>query len=130
MWVGPGWRIAHCINCALPGWLVLLPRRHVTSIADLTAAEAVELGSLTVAASTALHEVTGCAKTYVMQFAEAEGFAHTHFHLVPRPTELPAERRGPAIFWYLDRPAAEHVPRATRDDLASRLTPAIARALA
>ncbi len=95
------WRVAHAFNSALPGWLVLLPRRHVTAIADLTDDEARSLGSWQVRLSRALHEVLGCPKTYVAQFAEAEGFSHVHFHIVPRPPDLPRELRGPRIFQLL-----------------------------
>ncbi|WP_329374569.1 HIT family protein [Streptomyces sp. NBC_01483] len=38
------WRVAHSFNTAVPGWLVLLPRRHVTAVHDLTDAEAGALG--------------------------------------------------------------------------------------
>jgi len=44
IYIGPGWRVAHAFGTALPGWLVLLPRRHVTALDELTAAEAEELG--------------------------------------------------------------------------------------
>jgi diadenosine tetraphosphate (Ap4A) HIT family hydrolase len=74
------WRVAHVFDTALPGWLVLVPLRHVTSIADLTDAEAASLGTWQVRLSRALQAVTGCLKTYVVQFAEKEGFAHVHFH--------------------------------------------------
>ncbi|WP_103564775.1 HIT family protein [Actinomadura rubteroloni] len=113
------WRVAHAFGTALPGWLVLLPRRHVTAIADLTDAEAVGLGVWQVRLSRALHRVTGCAKTYVAQFAEAPGFGHVHFHVIPRAVDLAAESRGPSIFGLLD--AAHEVPVAERDALAGRL---------
>lgn len=92
------WRVVHATGVALPGWLVLLPRRHVTTIAELTDAEAAALGSWQVRVSRALHAVTGCAKTYVAQFAEAEGFSHVHFHIVPRRADLADELRGPRVF--------------------------------
>jgi diadenosine tetraphosphate (Ap4A) HIT family hydrolase len=101
------WRAAHAFNSALPGWLVLVPRRHVTSLAELTDAEAASLGSWQVRLSRAQHRVLGCQKTYVAQFAEAEGFAHVHFHLVPRQADLASELRGPRVFQLLgpaDRP--------------------------
>ncbi|WP_406517557.1 hypothetical protein [Streptomyces sp. NBC_00134] len=34
------WRVAHALNTAVPGWLVLLPRRHVAAVHDLTDIEA------------------------------------------------------------------------------------------
>ncbi|MFD0563374.1 HIT family protein [Kitasatospora saccharophila] len=78
------WRVVHAVDCALPGWLVLLPRRHLESLAELTDAEAASLGVWQVRLARALGEVTGCRKAYVAQFGEAAGFAHVHFHLVPR----------------------------------------------
>jgi diadenosine tetraphosphate (Ap4A) HIT family hydrolase len=128
VWLGTHWRVAHAIGCAMPGWLVVLPRRHTTAIADHTAAEAAELGAILVASSQALHQVTGAQKTYVAQFAEAAGFAHTHFHVIPRPPDLPAEHVGPGVFWYLGRPSSEEVSPADRDELARRLRAAITAA--
>jgi diadenosine tetraphosphate (Ap4A) HIT family hydrolase len=118
------WRLAHAIHSALPGWLVLLPRRHVITIADLTDAEAARLGTWQVAASRALHAVTGATKTYVAQFAEAEGFSHVHFHLVPRLPDQPADRRGPAVFGYLS-PDGDHVSDDAMDALSTALHQAL-----
>jgi diadenosine tetraphosphate (Ap4A) HIT family hydrolase len=115
------WRVAHSFNTSLPGWLVLIPRRHVTTIAELTDAEAAELGSWQVRLSRALHAVTGCVKTYVVQFAEAEGFSHVHFHVAPRMADLPAELRGPRVFGLLNSPELEQVSVAERERLAAAL---------
>lgn len=104
------WRVAHAFNSALPGWLVLLPQRHVTSIAELTADEVAVLGPLLHQLSQALHAVVGCPKTYVMQFAEAAGFSHVHFHLVPRMPDLPDEHTGPCIFHFLKQGEDAWVP--------------------
>lgn len=115
------WRVAHAFDSGLAGWLVIVPRRHVVSIADLTDAEAAGLGVWQVRLSRALRAVTGCAKTYLMQFAEKEGFAHVHFHLVPRMPDLPADRRGPRIFAYLGVPDGERVTDREQDALAVAL---------
>jgi diadenosine tetraphosphate (Ap4A) HIT family hydrolase len=115
------WRVAHSFNSALPGWLVLLPRRHVTTIAELTDAEAASLGTWQVRLSRALHAVTGCTKTYVAQFAEAEGFAHVYFHIVPRPAVLAHENRGPRVFSLLGAIDKPHVSADHRDEIAARL---------
>ncbi|MEU3463462.1 HIT family protein [Streptomyces sp. NPDC006733] len=120
------WRVAHAIDTALPGWLVLVPRRHVTTVHDLTDAEAAALGTWQVGLSRALHRVTGCVKTYVVQFAEAEGFSHVHFHIVPRMAELPRELRGPRVFGLLQRPDGERVPAERADDIARSLRRALA----
>jgi len=96
-----GWRVAHSFNSSLPGWLVIVPLRHISSPDEMTAEEAEALGRLIRNASVALKRTTSCEKTYVMMFAEAEGFSHVHFHLVPRTGDLPEERRGPQVFAYL-----------------------------
>lgn len=115
------WRVAHAFNSALPGWLVILPQRHIVAMSELTAAEAAALGSLLQRLSAALQHVVACTKTYVMQFAEAAGFQHVHIHLVPRMPELPLERKGPAIFWYLDRPADEWVQAVEMDRIGTAI---------
>lgn len=103
----PYWVLAHAFNSTLPGWLVLVPTTHVTAFSDLTAEAADELGGLVRRASLALATVTGCTKTYLMQFSEADGFEHLHLHLVPRMGDQPAELRGRRVFGYLsDNPAA------------------------
>jgi diadenosine tetraphosphate (Ap4A) HIT family hydrolase len=120
------WRVAHAFNTAVPGWLVLVPRRHVTTLAELTDAEAAALGSWQVRLSRALARVLGCQKTYIAQFAEAEGFAHVHFHVVPRPPDLGRELRGPRIFQLLgasedDSVGTEEMTRIAAE-LAAQLT--------
>ncbi|MEU8705264.1 HIT family protein [Streptomyces sp. NPDC048565] len=115
------WRVAHAFDTALPGWLVLLPRRHVTAVHDLTDAEAAALGTWQVGLSRALRGVTGCDKTYVVQFAEAEGFAHVHFHIVPRTADLPQEQRGPGVFELLRRSEPERVTDEQADRIALSL---------
>jgi diadenosine tetraphosphate (Ap4A) HIT family hydrolase len=96
-----GWRIAHDFNSSLEGWLILAPLRHVHSLDELSPEESTTLGELLRESSIALKSVTGCVKTYVMLFAEAEGFAHLHVHVVPRMADQPPDRRGPDVFGYL-----------------------------
>lgn len=96
-----GWRVAHDFNSSLEGWLILAPLRHVDSLDELTANEAIALGELLRNASVALKSVTECLKTYVMLFAEADGFAHIHVHVAPRMPDQPDDRRGPDVFGYL-----------------------------
>jgi diadenosine tetraphosphate (Ap4A) HIT family hydrolase len=113
------WRVAHAFDSALPGWLVLVPRRHVVSVADLTDAEADRLGAWQVRLARALGAVTGCVKAYVMQFAEQDGFAHVHFHVVPRMADQPDDRRGPRVFGYLG--GAERLTESQQDAIAVAL---------
>lgn len=113
--------MAHAIGCALPGWVVVLPARHVLSLAELTPEEAAGLGPLLTAASRAVVEVTGCAKVYLALFAEREEFQHLHVHLVPRQPDLPHELRGPRVFDYLRRPESEWVSSAEMDRIGAAM---------
>lgn len=121
-----GWRVAHAFDSALVGWLVVVPQRHVTATEDLTPEEADALGPLLRTASQALRDVTGCHKSYVMFFAEGEGFAHLHVHVVPRMPWFTPEQTGPRVFHFLGRPEGERLSEAERDDVALRLRAAAA----
>jgi diadenosine tetraphosphate (Ap4A) HIT family hydrolase len=122
------WRVAHAFDSGLPGWLVVLPTRHVTALDELDHQEAAELGPLLSDLSAALRTVTGCAKTYVALFAEADGFEHVHFHLVPRLPDQADELRGPRIFAKLGVPPQQQVPPAERDRVAVALQRALGAA--
>ncbi len=126
--VESGWRVAHAFNSALEGWLVVLPERHVTSMDELTSAEAESLGSILRRASIALATVVGSTKSYFMFFAEAEGFAHLHVHVVPRMAWFTDEQVGPRVFAFLGGPESEWVTEDSRDDLALRLRDVLVRA--
>ena len=115
------WDVAHNYHTALPGWLVLVARRHIEAIDELTADEAHELGVLLRRVSLALKAVTGCAKTYVIQFAEAADHPHVHFHVVPRMPDLPESHRGPNIFNYMRIAEDERVSDATMNAIATAI---------
>lgn len=115
------WDVAHAYNTALPGWLVLIARRHIEALDELTDDEAVELGLLIRRVSTALRTVTGCKKTYVIQFAEAAEHPHVHLHIVPRMADLPKDRRGPKIFAYLGVPEEERVDENRMNEIAAKV---------
>lgn len=119
------WRVAHAFNSTLPGWLVIVPTRHVESFTELAPEAADELGGLVRRLSIALEQVTGCVKTYLMQFSEAEGFAHLHLHLVPRMPEHPEEARGPRVFAYLADDETQWLPEAERDAVAAAVRAAL-----
>jgi diadenosine tetraphosphate (Ap4A) HIT family hydrolase len=122
----PYWDLVHSYNTALPGWLVLVARRHVEALDELTEEEAIELGTLIRRVSIALKQVTGCAKTYVAQFAEAKEHPHVHVHVVPRMDDQPEERRGPKVFEYVGVPAEEQVSEEGMNDLAAAIQNALA----
>ncbi len=115
------WRVSHAIGTSLPGWLVVIPLRHVLALDELSEDESLELGPLLRNLTKALRAVVGCEKTYVMLLAEAEGFGHVHFHVVPRMAWFTDDQRGPNVFTLLGRPEAEWVSESERDALAVAL---------
>lgn len=124
------WRAAHALNTSLPGWLVLITREHVTALDALDPEGHAELGTLLGQLSQALRTLTGCEKTYVMQFSETPGHHHLHVHLVPRMPGQPADRTGPKVFGYLDVPEDEQIPAAERDRIGLAIRSTLARQLA
>jgi diadenosine tetraphosphate (Ap4A) HIT family hydrolase len=126
VYVGPRWRVAHAFGTALAGWLVVMPRRHVLALDELTAAEAADLGPLLREITSALRQVTGCEKTYVALFAEAEGFGHLHFHVMPRHADMDPALRGPRVFGLLGGDPARHVSDSDIDQIALSVAAALA----
>jgi diadenosine tetraphosphate (Ap4A) HIT family hydrolase len=107
---GRFWVVEHAYPSSLLGWTVIVLRRHVEAIHELTSPELAELGQLQGAVARALRHALRCAKEYSVCFAEGPGFEHVHFHLVPRAPNLPPEQRGGGVFVHLRSP--EHpVPR-------------------
>lgn len=117
----PHFDVVHSYNTSLPGWIVVVSRRHLAAIDEMDGAEAGELGTLIRDVSLALKKLVKCEKTYVMQFAEAEG--HGHFHVVPRASDMPLENRSGRWFNYLGVDPSDQLSDATMNDVASRLRP-------
>jgi diadenosine tetraphosphate (Ap4A) HIT family hydrolase len=120
------WDVVHAFGTALEGWIVLVTRPHRTAVADLTPEEAAELGPLVHRVSAALHDVVGCEKTYVAQFAEHPQHRHVHVHVIPRAADLPHEHQGPRVFSLLGVPDEECVTEARMDALAEELAQRLA----
>jgi diadenosine tetraphosphate (Ap4A) HIT family hydrolase len=93
---------------------------------ELTSTEAEALGSILRRASRALTTVVGSAKAYFMFFAEADGFAHLHVHVVPRMEWFTQDQLGPRVFAFLGGPESEWVSEDDMDDLALRLRATLA----
>jgi diadenosine tetraphosphate (Ap4A) HIT family hydrolase len=117
----PLWDVVHATGTSVEGWLVLVVRRHITSVASLTDDEAAELGRLVRDVSAALQAIVDCDKTYVMQFAEHDEHPHVHVHVVPRARDLPHERQGPRIASLLGVPETEAVSADRMNEVALAL---------
>lgn len=111
------WDVVHAYNSTLAGWMVLVSRRHIEALDEMSEGEAVEVGSLIRRVSVALKQVVGCAKTYVIQFAEHPQHPHVHFHIVPRMADQPDERRSTKIFGYLGASEDERIDETMMNEL-------------
>jgi diadenosine tetraphosphate (Ap4A) HIT family hydrolase len=115
------WDVVHNYQTSSPGWSVLVVRRHIKSIDELTHEEAIELGILLRQVSLALKETTGCVKTYVIQFAEMAEHQHVHFHVVPRMANQPENRLGTNVFGYSGISEEERVSEDTMNEIAVKV---------
>jgi len=120
------WRVAHAFTSALPGWMVVVSQRHLTSASQLTPEEAAALGPLLSLLSTAIEAETGASKCYVIFLAEAPGFEHLHIHVIPRRSDMPADRIGIEAMKYLARPEGEWVPVDGMDQISASIHARIA----
>ena len=95
---GNYWVIEHAYPTSIRGWLVLVLKRHATSLHDLTPSEFAEMTVLQNQIIKVLHECFHSEKEYMAMFAESEGFEHIHVHFIPRGENFPSEYKGSKVF--------------------------------
>lgn len=115
------WDVVHSYNTTLRGWMVLVSRRHIEAIDEMTEAESTELGLLLQRVSQALKNVVGCQKTYVLQFAEHLRHPHVHFHVTPRMADQPQEMHSYRIMNHLGASEAKRVPEAEMNRISQQI---------
>jgi diadenosine tetraphosphate (Ap4A) HIT family hydrolase len=125
LWCEGAWRVTHGWS-ALPGWLCVIARRHITSLAELSDDEAADLGRLLRRLSAALEAEVGCERTYTIHFAELPGHRHVHLHVVPRMPWFGEADVGPKVFRHIAVPEDEWVPAEERERLAAALAARLA----
>jgi diadenosine tetraphosphate (Ap4A) HIT family hydrolase len=122
---GRFWIVEHAYPTQLLGWLVIVLRRHAEALHELTRDEFLELASIQYDVLTELYAALHCPKEYLACYAELEHFQHIHFHVVPKPADLPGNLAGSASFGLLKVAENEAVPRDTVkrfcEDLRDRL---------
>ncbi len=107
---GRYWQIEHAYPCHMVGWLVLVLKRHVEALHELTPQEFAERGELQAATVRNLRAELHCAKEYLVCFAEAEHFQHIHVHVIARRADLPSDLKGTRIFEMIKVSPVEAVP--------------------
>jgi diadenosine tetraphosphate (Ap4A) HIT family hydrolase len=117
IWESDHWRVEHCVGPLGVGTLLVKPVRHVQRVADLTAAEANEMGPVLHRASQVVGILTNASQLYVCLWSH--GPAHIHFVVQPE-TEADVEAFGTwgpalqaAMFERDDSPDRDAVERFT-----------------
>src|SRR5690606_16748371 len=88
------------------GWLMVVPKKHVTDQMQFSLDQAQELVGLQMTYTKKLLELTGAERIYWVMFGEK--VKHLHFHLIPIRKDLPAEAKGPNIFsWQGEKSLAD-----------------------
>jgi diadenosine tetraphosphate (Ap4A) HIT family hydrolase len=85
----PQWLVEHCVGPLGVGTLIVKPRRHVTRVSELSAAEAAELGPLLGRAATVVDALVEPEQVYVCLWSHAGGVpVHIHWVVQPVTREL------------------------------------------
>jgi len=110
---------------AVPGWVMLLTRRHVPGPAQFNEREARSFGPTLSHLQRVLLEVTGALRIYTAAMGESS--PHFHAHSVPRYALMPKGAKAWAVF-DLQRAAAAGEIEVDEAE-AERVSAALARAL-
>ena len=94
------WLVEHCVGPLGLGTLIVKPERHVTAVADLTPAEAAELGPLLWQASWVASQLVPAEQVYNCLWSHARAVpGHIHYVVQPvtREQMTAHERHGPGL---------------------------------
>jgi diadenosine tetraphosphate (Ap4A) HIT family hydrolase len=80
----------------VPGWMMMVARRHVPGPAHFDAREVASFGPTWCHLQKVLLEVTGALRIYTAAMGESS--PHFHGHLVPRFENMPKDAKGWAVF--------------------------------
>lgn len=107
---GKYWLVEHAYPTKLKGWLVIVAKRHIEALHELNKDEFSELATICEKTVKLLHKNLNCEKEYAMCFAEANHFNHIHFHIVPKPHNLPKKHSGANVFTMLKVEEKDAIP--------------------
>jgi diadenosine tetraphosphate (Ap4A) HIT family hydrolase len=80
----------------VPGWMMMVARRHVAGPAQFDAREVASFGPTWCHLQRVLLEVTGALRIYTAAMGESS--PHFHGHLVPRFEHMPKDAKGWSVF--------------------------------
>jgi diadenosine tetraphosphate (Ap4A) HIT family hydrolase len=90
------WFIRHAEPAGIPGWMMMISRRHVAGPAHFDDREAAAFGLSLRHFERVLEQVTGALRIYTA--ALGESYPHFHAHMVPRHQTMPREAKAWGVF--------------------------------
>lgn len=90
------WHVRHADPAGVPGWMLLITKRHVGGPAHFDDAEARAFGPALRHFERVLETVTGALRIYTA--AMGESHPHFHAHMVPRYAQMPRDAKAWSVF--------------------------------
>jgi diadenosine tetraphosphate (Ap4A) HIT family hydrolase len=90
------WHVRHAEPAGVPGWMLLITKRHVGGPAHFDDGEARAFGPALRHFERVLETVTGALRIYTA--AMGESHPHFHAHMVPRYAQMPREAKAWSVF--------------------------------
>ncbi|MBN1971047.1 MAG: HIT family protein [Candidatus Delongbacteria bacterium] len=118
---GKYWLIEHAYPTSLKGWTVIVLKRHCEEMHNLSTNEFQELATIQEKLVKSLKNIFDSKREYIFCFAEADGFKHIHFHVVPKHDEFNEDFIGVKVFHYLKPTPEEVVPNSVIIDICDKL---------
>jgi diadenosine tetraphosphate (Ap4A) HIT family hydrolase len=120
------WHVRHADPpYGVPGWMMLVSRRHVAGPAHFDDREAANFGLALRHFQRVLEEVTGALRIYTA--AMGESYPHFHAHMVPRYQAMPKDAKAWSVFDLQRAAAAQEITVDTAE--VARLVEAYRQAL-
>jgi diadenosine tetraphosphate (Ap4A) HIT family hydrolase len=90
------WHVRHAQPAGVPGWMLLITKRHVGGPAQFDDREAAAFGPALRHFERVLERVTGALRIYTAALGESH--PHFHAHMVPRYATMPREAHAWSVF--------------------------------
>ena len=90
------WHVRHAEPAGVPGWMLLITKRHVGGPAHFDDREAAAFGPALRHFERVLEQVTGALRIYTA--AMGESHPHFHAHMVPRYAQMPRDAKAWSVF--------------------------------
>ena len=90
------WCVRHAEPAGVPGWMLLISKRHVPGLAHFDDRQAAVFGVALRHFERVLEEITGALRIYTAAMGESQ--PHFHAHMVPRYATMPRDAKAWSVF--------------------------------